>query len=273
MHKIEYLPFLNQIIFTDDSIPSQIFFDVSPKNNINRKKKIMTKKNSFFVKKCIFPPIANDKIPQLMIDDDSFEYITYFDFAQQITNIIMNNLSNFPNPNVGHDDKQWYSKSLEKKMKNLVITEMTAGVGGNVLNFAFYFKYVNAIEIDKIRFDCLNKNIETYEFDNINSYHDDSIKLLVNNDDIVQDIIFFDPPWGGKSYKKFYNLRLYFGNYTIENICKKLFCRPRNKLIVLKLPNNYDFDYLFEELKDYKIFKVVLIKMTIVVLKNFDIDQ
>ena len=220
------------------------------------------------LKKLIFPPIGEDKIFQLMIDEESIKYITYASSAREITNIIMNNLDDFPCPNP-NKKRKWDNKSLDKKMKELVITEMTAGVGGNILNFAKYFKYVNAIEINLERYNFLKKNIEIYGYDNVNCYHNDSINLLIKKDDLAQDIIFFDPPWGGKDYKLHNDLRLNFGDYSIENICKILFQRERNKMIILKLPNNYDFEYFAQELKDYNINKFVLDRMTIIVIKAF----
>lgn len=225
-------------------------------------------KNLLALKKLIFPSIAYEKLSQLMIDDESIKYITFNSSAQEITNIIMNNLDDFPSPNSSEKDK-WQNKSLDKKMKHLVITEMTAGVGGNVLNFAKYFKYVNAIEKNMTRYNYLNKNIRLYEYNNVNCYNNNSLDLLIKNDDLVQDIIFFDPPWGGKDYKLLTNLRLNFEEYTIEEVCKILLQRERNKMIVLKLPYNYDFNYFTEELKNYRVFKFVLERMTIIVVKNY----
>ena len=231
-------------------------------------------RNIVSLKKIIFPPISDEKISQLMIDDESIKFITFSSSAQEITSIIMNNLSDFPCPNTAElNNEKWNGKLLDKKMKYLIITEMTAGVGGNVLNFANYFKYVNAIEINSTRYNYLNKNIELYEFDNVNCYNDDSINLLVDKDDIVQDILFFDPPWGGKDYKLFTNSRLTFSKYSIENICKILFQREKNKMIVMKLPNNYVFYFLMDELKDYRVFKFVLERMSIVIVKNYKADD
>ena len=234
-------------------------------------------RNVLSLKRLIFPPIADDKLCQLLIDDESIKFITFASSAQEITNIIMNNLSDFPCPDSNNAEK-WKEKPLNRKMKHLVISDMTAGVGGNVLNFANYFKYVNAIEIDNIRYNYLNKNIKLYNHNNVNCYNADSLNLLVEKDDIAQDIIFFDPPWGGKNYKSYSTLRLLFGEYSIENVCKILFQRPppsrsHNKMIIMKLPNNYDFDYMMEELKEYRCSKIQLERMTIVIIKNYQIDN
>ena len=231
-------------------------------------KKTYSHRNIISLKKLIFPPISEEKICELMIDDESIKYITFNTSAQEITNIVMNSLSDFPCP-LSYKKQKWESKPLNKRMKHLVVTEMTAGVGGNVLNFAKYFKYVNAIEIDTMRYNYLDKNVRLYEYDNVNCYNDNSLALLVKNDDIVQDIIFFDPPWGGNNYKLFKKLKLKFESFNIENICRILFQRNRNKMIVMKLPNNYDFDYLNSELNDYRVSKFDLDRMTIIVIKNY----
>lgn len=238
------------------------------RNNVPNTKTIG--KNGIYLRKLIFPLISEDKINQLMIDDESIKYITFASSAQEITNVIMNNLIDFPSIFTEDENGQaWNSIPIDKRMKYLVITEMTAGVGGNVLNFAKYFKYVNAIEIDPIRYKYLEHNIKLYNFDNVNCYNMDSSKMLLDGDDINQDIIFFDPPWGGKDYKLYSNLRLNFGDFSIENICKTLFQRQGNKMIVMKLPNNYDFDFMFDQLKEYGVSKYFLDRMTIVVVKNY----
>ncbi|MEM0354050.1 MAG: hypothetical protein QXW79_00575 [Thermoplasmata archaeon] len=103
----------------------------------------------------------------------------------------MNNLSNFP---CSIPEEEWKHKKLIKKMTHLVIMDMTSGIGGNVLNFAKYFKYVDAIEIDKIRYIFLNNNVQVYGFNNINCYYDDSVYFIVENDYLVQNIVFIDPP-------------------------------------------------------------------------------
>ena len=225
-------------------------------------------RNIFKIKKLIFPPIDNHKLTNILIDDESFKFITFHNIAQEITDIIMVNLTDFPCPTA--DIEFWKNKLLKERMKELVITEMTAGVGGNVLNFAKYFKYVNAIEINELRYKYLNNNIKIYQYDNVNCYHSDALILLLDHDDLNQDIIFFDPPWGGKDYKLYNNLKLTFNNSPIENICKKLLMRKTNKMLVLKLPNNYDFLFFENELCMYRISRHKLYKMTIVIVKNYD---
>ncbi len=238
-------------------------FSVSKKNNSFQKRL----RNFNNLKKLIFPMISDDKISQLMIDNESGKYITFHNVAQEITNVIIDNLSDFPPPSQ-HDVENWNALNNIDRANKLVMTEMTAGVGGNVLNFSMYFSYVNAIEIDKTRYLYLNQNIKTYGITNVNTYWNDSIKLLVNSNDLAQDIIFFDPPWGGKDYKLYDKLKLTFSGIAIETVCQKLFEKERNKMIIMKLPNNYDFDWLCGELSEFIIKKYQIDRMTIVVIKR-----
>uniref|UniRef100_A0A6G6ACS8 Putative RNA methylase n=1 Tax=Borely moumouvirus TaxID=2712067 RepID=A0A6G6ACS8_9VIRU len=232
-------------------------------------KKYKRVQNILNLKKIIFPPISDNKINQLLIDNESIKYITFNTSAQQITNIILENLTDFPCPD-NKEEVSWDFMSIYDKMKHLIITEMTAGVGGNVLNFAKYFKYVNAIEINKTRYDYLQNNIKLYNYDNVNCYNDNSLDLLINHNDLVQDIIFFDPPWGGKDYKLHNNLRLNFGSDSIENICQELLSKSKANMIVMKLPCNYDFEFMFTLLSTRNIIKYSLDKMSIVIVKNFN---
>jgi 16S rRNA G966 N2-methylase RsmD len=199
------------------------------------------------VKRKIFPDISEDRLNKLLIDEESIKYITFKSDAEDISQIII--------------------KNLEEKADEYVISDMTAGVGGNVLNFAKYFKYVNAIEINRERYNYLNNNIYQYDLINVNTYNYDSYNLLIEQDEIRQDIVFFDPPWGGSSYKDYDSLRLTFADKSIEDICLKLL-EKNNKLIVLKLPKNYDFNYLKEKLSDHTVIIYQLDRIGIVTIKG-----
>ena len=231
-------------------------------NNLN------DKTISINAKRIIFPKISITKLKNVMIDNESIKYITFADAAQEISNLIINNLSDFPCPENQNIDT-WHNDSLYVKAKKLNITDMTAGIGGNVLNFANYFNCVNAIELDKTRFNYLTQNIKIYDFSNVSLINSDAIDVIINNDIIIQNIIFFDPPWGGKNYKYFTNLKLKLGNFDIEDICILLLKKIHNKILVLKLPNNYDFDHMMNVLRDYRITKYSMEKMTIIVIKNY----
>ena len=86
------------------------------------------------------------------------------------------------------------------------------------------------------------------------------------------NIVFFDPPWGGKSYKTHKLLKLHIGDNSIEDICRELFdsnsVRKNPEMIALKLPTNYDVPGLYKQMKDKKIYFYDLSKMFVIIIVN-----
>ena len=232
----------------------------------------------------IFPIIKNfNNYSKLKIDDDSFSYITVREIADMITKLISYHLLYFNlNP------------------QKMTIIDYTAGVGGNVLSFSKYFNYVYGIEIDKVRASYLENNINIYGFNNVKVINDCSINFTCEEMiKINPNIIFMDPPWGGTDYKNNDTLLLKLGNKSIEELIEDIIiifskhylnennsnqpdCGPRersinpanlnNKLIVLKLPKNYDVEYFYNYIKNVKadnysinIYLYILNKMIIII--------
>ena len=195
------------------------------------------------------------KIPLLKIDPESIHYITPRDHATQICHIIINHIS-----------------KLGMNINNIIITDATAGVGGDTISFASMVKHVNAIEIDKIRAEYLKNNIEVYNLKNVSVINNDCLKILCNIE--KHNVVYIDPPWGGKSYKEHNNLRLSIGEKSIEELCEYITddtimkCIP--EIIVFKLPKNYDIKYLYtyikKNIKGVQIYKHDLKKMYIIVI-------
>jgi tRNA/tmRNA/rRNA uracil-C5-methylase (TrmA/RlmC/RlmD family) len=201
----------------------------------------------------IFPIIKNfNNYSKLMIDEDSFSYITVREIADMITKLISYHLLYFNlNP---------------QKMK---IIDYTAGVGGNVLSFSKYFNYVYGVEIDELRASYLDNNINVYGFKNVEVINDCSINFNYNEMiKINPNVIFMDPPWGGNDYKNSDTLLLKLGDKSIEELVGDIikifseyylnennnkYINLNNKLIVLKLPKNYDIEYFYNYIKDIKV--------------------
>ena len=116
----------------------------------------------------------------------------------------------------------------------ITILDMTSGCGGNTISFCKYFKNVIAIEFNLKRFNILKKNIKCYDFNNYTLICGDSLEYI--ND--TYDVFFIDPPWGGPEYKKQTNIELYLMGKSMTEIIDMM---PKNTLIVLKLPFNYNF--------------------------------
>ena len=148
-------------------------------------------------------------------------------------------------------DADLISKLIYNDIGYNTIFDGTAGLGGNTISFAKYFKNVIAVEINNERFDLLKNNLQVYNFNNILLINDDYINQL----DSICDGFFFDPPWGGPDYKNnIVRMNLTDLIYRIKNI--------NDKKIFLKLPKNYDmnefsdFNYKINLIKNYQFITI-----------------
>lgn len=206
----------------------------------------------------LFPYLKNkSRIDKILIDDDSLNYISIREVAKETTIIIIDHLKAF-----GIDPSK------------AIITDATAGVGGNTISFGMNFCHVNAIEIDKMRVEYLKNNCQVYDLENISYYPNDCTEIL---GELQHNIVFFDPPWGGKDYKRYPKLTLSLSNIPIEVICNKLIDDDtivRNpELIVFKIPKNYDIEYMMKSLTSKTVYLCELRKMNIVVIHNDKLKQ
>jgi 16S rRNA G966 N2-methylase RsmD len=179
-----------------------------------------------------FFPSNNDKI---LIDSVGKYSITLPDKTQIITNLI------------------------EKYMgtNDITITDAMACVGGDTLTFSKTFKSVNACELDKTRFEYLKHNMEIFEQKNINFINDDYLNIYHK---LTQDVIYIDPPWGGPEYKTKSSIKIKLGEKKLEEICDDIIQKKLCKLLVLKLPYNYNLN----ELKFYTHYINVLKNIVII---------
>jgi len=201
------------------------------------------------IKTRLFPFLKNiDLFKDLKIDYESLYSISLREIAETISLIILQHIG--------------YKTAIKT---NLIITDATAGVGGNTLSFSKYFAKVNSIEIDQKRFCYLQNNISIYNANNIDIYNCDYMDL---HDILYQDIIFIDPPWGGRAYKSYPKLRLMLSNMTLEDLCMETL--KYAKLVVVKIPKNYDLSYyqkIFDKTK-FKLYIYELQKMIILTIEK-----
>ena len=154
-------------------------------------------------------------------------------------------------------------KSYFHKNKKITITDGTAHVGGASINFAKYFDKVNSVELDNFHCELLKNNVSTYELnDKITIFCNDYLKIIK---ELKQDVIFFDPPWGGKSYKNNLLMDLYMSNVNLIEIINNFITYNKNKkknrtsLIIFKIPKNYNVNKFLANIKHDKI---TLLKIT-----------
>lgn len=137
-------------------------------------------------------------------------------------------------------DANWIMDCVKRSIENgtkigdMVITDSTAGLGGNTISFAKKFKAVNGVEINDIHFFVLRNNIEVLDLGNVNLVKDNYLNQL---DKLKEDVVFIDPPWGGKKYHyiKYFNIRL--GKIPIAKVINRLHDKG-TKYVVLKCPYN-----------------------------------
>jgi len=145
-------------------------------------------------------------------------------------------------------------KRLNMKPESITITDATANVGGNTLSFyKNKMGKVNSFEIDTLTCDFLKNNLNIYGYTIENVLCENYLNGYMN---IEQDVIFFDPPWGGPEYYIKKNLSLYLGDIDIKYIIKNLLDYDKAKLVVVKVPINFALEEFKKYLYIYKIDEV-----------------
>ena len=147
-------------------------------------------------------------------------------------------------------------------ISNIVITDITAGNGGDVITFSRYFKFVNAIEKCPYEFKHLKNNVISMERDNIKLFNADCTKIINFNkipdiNDLQQDVVYIDPPWGGVNYKKYASLRLFINDSPIEKIVYLILNNNIAKLVAIKAPYNFAIE-LFTSIIKKEVKNVVI---------------
>ena len=170
-------------------------------------------------------------------------------------------------------DSEGILSIVKHNIKNLntkTLTDGTACIGGDTIQFAMAFHHVHSIELNTSNFDCLVKNISVYNLNNITLYQGDCITLYNWN----TDVLYLDPPWGGPEYKSKTNLDLMLGDKRIDLwLDEILLRRNRPSNIILKLPHNYNFKRLnflvnVEMIKPFRVRNYVLVLITVHSFQN-----
>lgn len=176
-----------------------------------------------------FPTVSKSDLDKLQHDEEGIYSITPPTSAR----IISDNITKYFPTNDGSFSK-------------LVVTDATAGLGGNVFSFAEYFDSVFAIEKDPDRFMMLVNNVSVLKHVNVTCTMGDFRNVIYN---MFQDVIFMDPPWGGKDYKNSKKMRISIDGTDFAKICNDIFDGNICSLLVIKLPLNYDLDTFPEQIK------------------------
>lgn len=207
--------------------------------------------------KLFLEPPNNKDYKCLMIDREAISYITTPHNAILIGWIIKSNLTD------------------EVTLHDITVFDSTAGVGGDTIVFGRSFGKVIGCEINVNRFKMLENNIDVYNLSNVKIVNEDCLNIIFDLNFL--DIVYADPPWGGKTYKDEKNLKLRIGDRSIESVVVDLLNPAKSKSayrlkqIVFKLPKNYDIRYLYDQTRDTHRNTTILMyeleKMLIIVFK------
>ena len=198
----------------------------------------------------LFPQTPSGTYDDLMVDFETMSYVTTPHNSNIITAIIESNIPKLVNLN------------------NVTVFDGTACVGGNSISFGKIFGAVIAVEIKTYIYEMLVNNLNQYELYNVFPINDDCLKILKRLN--FNDIVYFDPPWGGREYKKRELLRLSISGRFIDEIINDILESKKNnvKMIVFKLPKNYNIEDLYNRTKhnivEFKLY--TLQKMLVLVI-------
>ena len=147
-------------------------------------------------------------------------------------------------------------------LSELTITDATACIGGDTISFANNFEKVNSFEIDKDNYEMLENNVTVYGLtDKVSLYMED---YTIRYTKITQDVVYIDPPWGGSGYKakkKIPDLPL--NKIPLVTILKEL--AKKTKLIMLKLPQNFDIFNFKKKFKSW-VFRQYFINRVVILI-------
>ncbi len=114
----------------------------------------------------------------------------------------------------------------------------------------------------------LKNNVEQYSLDNVDIKCGDYLKLAAS---LKQDVIFLDPPWGGKNYKQVSSMDLYMSGENLYSIVKKISVMA--KMIVIKIPNNYNITGFYQQSSYHKITVYRMNKFSLIALMTKDFNN
>lgn len=198
----------------------------------------------------LFWKYLNKKESLIKLNNNKIKYLFPNKYSLNYKNLQISNIGEYSITPSCDSKKMAYIiyKSTTKTNEDLIITDTTCGNAGNTIHFSNYFKQVHAVEISKLHYNICINNINVYNLKNINMINDDYLNIMHK---LTQDVIFFDPPWGGPRYKIYDNLPLYLGTIRIDQIISEIIKHKLCKIIAIKVPYNFDI-YLLYKIVPYK---------------------
>lgn len=132
----------------------------------------------------------------------------------------------------------------DKSITPNIIFDATSCVGGDTIGFALYLKCkVISLERDSVNFGALKNNIEAYNLGTKvkaiqGDFLMDGYKVIEEN---KPEIVYFDPPWGGKDYSIKKNIELFLSGTNVKSIVAKILSEYFFVMrVIMKVPSNFN---------------------------------
>jgi len=122
---------------------------------------------------------------------------------------------------------------------DITVTDATGGMGGLAIYLAPHLKKIKLVEVVSQHARIIQGNMKVYNITNYQVYRRDYLEIMNR---LTQDVVFFDPPWGGRGYSKNKQLSLGLNNVNIACICNHLIENGRVKMIIIFAPKNFDLE-------------------------------
>jgi predicted RNA methylase len=170
------------------------------------------------------------------IDPDVLKY--FFPEHKCINNVQMSKESLYSSTPATHADA--LGLLISTLYSDAMILEASAHVGADTINLLKHGFTVIAVEKNETYFNMLRNNISIYFESPKITYYNCSVTDIKQEDIQNVKVGYFDPPWGGSSYKRKNKIRLYYGDVEIADFIQTLQLETN----IIKLPKNYDFSRL-----------------------------
>lgn len=145
---------------------------------------------------------------------------------------------------------------IQEKIAPTSIIDATANVGGDSMNFMRLFPeaYLTSIEVDPKIAHILRRNMANlpgilntnfvYKTRTLNISALDYFKR-----DYSADLIYFDPPWGGRDYHLQEKIVLELAGQSLGVLLGDILVRGLTPLIIVKAPSNVDSERLLNDIQ------------------------
>lgn len=169
--------------------------------------------------------IDNDDVSEIECDEEGAFSLTYGNDEMMLCQFVKNYFN-------------------QRGQKSIIVTDACSGCGGDSMQFmaSGVFDHVFSVEYDSRRAKNLahNMNLTQQSVPHTCTYEVKNESYLDVLSQITQDVVYFDPPWGGLSYKNQKNVSLALDNITIDQIVNLLATTSNTKMVIIKAPINWN---------------------------------